>query len=162
MKHIQRNPMTLTAFAVIVALIFVGTIACTSPTSPEAPEGFGGEGTEGSESGEGGEGGESGEGSGGEPGESGIQWSPDQTADEMNQGAHLLIAYDASSDSFVGTVENTTNGTLRQVRVEVHLSNGVELGPTTRMDLSPGQIMDVTLSARGLNFVWFTVHPEVG
>ena len=59
------------------------------------------------------------------------------------------------------TVENTTTGTLSQVRVEVHLSNGVELGLTNPMDLCPGQVMDFTLSAAGQIIVWFTAHPEV-
>ena len=36
-------------------------------------------------------------------------------------------------------MENTTNSILNRVRVEIHLSNGVELGPTTPVDMAPGQ-----------------------
>ena len=59
-------------------------------------------------------------------------------------------------------MENTTNNTLKQVRVEVHLSNGIELGPTTPADLKPGEIMDLTLKARCGGFDGWTAHPEVG
>ena len=54
-------------------------------------------------------------------------------------GALLLLTYDPDQDAFVGTVENTTDDLLDQVRIEVHLSNGVELGPTTPGDLPAGQ-----------------------
>ena len=47
----------------------------------------------------------------------------------VRAGARLVLRYDAATQTFVGTVENTTSVTLSQVRVEVHLSNGVELGP---------------------------------
>ena len=57
---------------------------------------------------------------------------------------------------------NTTKATLKRVRVEVHLSNGVELGPTTPMDLAPGQSIDVSLPATGQNFATWGAHPEVG
>lgn len=46
------------------------------------------------------------------------------TYDNVRNGAHLIISYNASEDAFIGTVTNTTNGTLAQVRVEVHLYDG--------------------------------------
>jgi hypothetical protein len=51
---------------------------------------------------------------------------------------------------------------LKQVRVEVHLSNGVELGPTKRVDLKPGARIPVELSAANQEFTWWTTHPEHG
>lgn len=63
-------------------------------------------------------------------------------------GAQLILSYDFASNAFTGTVENTTENTLHRVRVEVHLSNGTTLGPTTPIDLAPGEIVDVTLPAR--------------
>jgi len=42
----------------------------------------------------------------------------------------MILAYNAESDAFVGTVENITEDEISQVRVEVHLSNSAELGPT--------------------------------
>ena len=53
-------------------------------------------------------------------------------------GARLILNYDSASNSFIGAVENTTNNVLSNVRIEVHISNGVELGPTTPVDMAPG------------------------
>jgi hypothetical protein len=94
--------------------------------------------------------------------ESGAELALDESYDAVRNGARLILAYDAQSNSFIGTVENTTGDTLKQVRVEVHLSNGVELGPTTPTDLKPGESMDVTLTATSNGFDRWTAHPEVG
>ncbi len=63
---------------------------------------------------------------------------------------------------FSGTVRNTTSQTVRDVRVEIHLSNGVELGPTPRVDLSAGETRPVELDARDQTFDWWAVHVELG
>jgi len=59
-------------------------------------------------------------------------------------------------------VENTTAKTLQRVRVEVHLSNGKELGPTTPEDIKPGKKRTVKLPATSKDFDGWTAHPEVG
>ena len=139
-------------------------------------EGEGGEGSEGSEGsegaggegegGEGSEGSEGSEGAGGEGGaggeEGGASLTLDQTFDTVRKGARLILSYDQTAQAFIGTVENTTNAMLQQVRVEVHLSNGVELGPTTPQDLAAGRMMDVRLDAAGQSFTGWTPHAEVG
>lgn len=94
--------------------------------------------------------------------ESGKTLTLTERYDTVRKGARLILTYDAQSNVFSGTVENTTDGTLEQVRVEVHLSNGVELGPTTPVDLAPGQIVDVTLLATAQSFDGWTPHAEVG
>ncbi|MHC4477974.1 MAG: FxLYD domain-containing protein [Planctomycetota bacterium] len=94
--------------------------------------------------------------------ESGVELALNETYDNVRNGARLILAYDAKSNSFKGTVENTTKETLRQVRVEVHLSNGIELGPTTAADLGPGERRDVKLTATNKDFDGWTAHPEVG
>ena len=124
-----------------------------------------GEHSEGAESSEGAE--ESGEHSEGAEGsegaeESGTQYTKADTYDETRGGARLLLTYDADQDAFVGTVENTTDDLLDQVRIEVHLSNGVELGPTTPGDLPAGQTGEVILPADGEQFQTWSAHPEVG
>jgi hypothetical protein len=93
---------------------------------------------------------------------SGAELALDQSYDAVRNGARLILAYDAQSNSFIGTVENTTGNTLKRVRVEVHLSNGVELGPTTPADLKPGESTDVILTATSNGFDGWTAHPEVG
>ena len=111
-----------------------------------------------SESGEHSEGAESGEG--GE--ESGTQFTLNDTFDQVRAGARLVLSYDQVANAFKGTVENTTGATLPRVRVEVHLSNGIELGPTTPIDLAPGQVHDIDLPASSQPFKSWSAHPEVG
>ena len=94
--------------------------------------------------------------------ESGTQLKLDQTYDTIRKGTRLIMSYNVQTNTFEGTVENTTGETLQQVRVEVHLSNGVELGPTPSVDLSPGEKRDVKLTAIGKDFNGWTPHAEVG
>ena len=118
-----------------------------------------GSGESGTESG----GGESGTESGGSGEEGGANMlAPDETFDAVRGGARLILSYDAPSNSFKGTVENTTNGVLDQVRIEVHLSNGTELGPTTPQALAPGETVTVTLPATQASFTGWVAHAEVG
>ena len=107
--------------------------------------------------------GESSEDAGASEGEeSGTTLTLTERYDTVRKGARLILVYDAESNAFSGTVENTTDSTLQQVRVEVHLSNGVELGPTAPVDLAPGQIVDVSLPATDQAFDGWTPHAEVG
>ena len=94
--------------------------------------------------------------------ESGTQFGLNETFDEVRAGARLKLSYDSAANAFTGTVENTTGATLRRVRVEVHLSNGTELGPTTPVDLAPGQMAAITLPATSQPFATWSAHPEVG
>ncbi len=122
-----------------------------------------GEGTEGS--GEHGPGDESGNESSGTNGEeitSGNSLAPDETLDAVRSGARLVLSYDAPSNSFKGTVENTTNDVLERVRIEVHPSNGTELGPTTPGDMAPGEVATINLPATQASFTGWTAHAEVG
>ena len=94
--------------------------------------------------------------------ESTVQLSFSDTYDNVRNGAHLIMSYDAATNAFEGTVKNTTNAILSQVRVEVHLSNGVELGPTSPVDLAPSEQIPIILVAEGPPFDRWTAHPEVG
>ncbi|WP_423922997.1 FxLYD domain-containing protein [Candidatus Poriferisodalis sp.] len=94
--------------------------------------------------------------------ESGTRYAKDESFDESRRGARLVLRYDPDQDAFVGTVTNTTDAVLDRVRVEVHLSNGVELGPTTPGDLQPGESAQITLPADGEQFGAWSAHPESG
>ena len=168
---------TLIAILVGVTLLVALTACVGDEESGEHNEGAeagerseqseGGEHDENSASGEhsrNGEGGEHSEGSDsdGDGEESGTQYGLAETYDVVRAGARLILSYDASSNAFTGTVENTTGETLQRVRVEVHLSNGIELGPTTPHDLAPGQVTDITLPASNEPFESWSAHPEVG
>ena len=144
--------------------------ACGGP-GPVNTEGSGeGGGEGGSEAGGEQHGAEGGSESGGEGSEGGAAGSEeggsglalDQTFDMVRAGARLIMSYDAAANVFVGTVVNTTDATLTRVRIEVHLSNGIELGPTTPVDLAPGEILDVVLPASTQAFDSWTPHAEVG
>lgn len=99
---------------------------------------------------------------GGSSEEAGNVLTLSETYDVVRNGVRLVMNYDRKSNSFQGIVENTTGNTLIQVRVEVHLSNGTELGPTTLVDLAPGEKVDVILLAISKAFDGWTPHAEVG
>jgi len=84
--------------------------------------------------------------------ESGAELALDESYDEVQNGARLSLTYDAQSNSFIGFIENNKDNILKKVRVEVHLSNGTELGPTTPTDLNPGESKDVSLTATTEDF----------
>jgi len=94
--------------------------------------------------------------------ESGTELALNETYDKVRNGARLILNYNSQDNSFIGTVENTTDETLKQVRVEVHLSNGKELGPTPASDLKPGEKRSIQLKATSTDFDGWTAHPEVG
>ena len=94
--------------------------------------------------------------------ESGTELALNEKYDAVRNGARVILTYDAESKSFVGTVENTTDKMLEKVRVEVHLSNGTELGPTTPTDLAAGKKMNIKLTTKSEGFDGWTAHPEVG
>ena len=177
---------TLLIGPVLAAMLGVGIlIGCTGDTGPGEGRDSGGAtasqdiseregGDSGGEHGGKGEGseGSGGEGSGGESGSestasgseegSGATLAPDETFDMVRSGARLILSYDAPSNSFKGTVENTTNNVLGQVRIEVHLSNGTELGPTTPVDMAPGEVVAINLLATQASFTGWVAHAEVG
>ena len=130
-------------------VVHMETFDCGGP-GPVAHTG--GEGTEGS--------GE--RGAGGEEGSGANALALDATFDAARGGARLILKYDTPSNSFKGTVENTTNGVLNRVRIEVHLSNGTELGPTTPTDMAPGEVLAINLPATPASFTGWTAHAEVG
>ena len=149
------------SFQLLVALTLVFSIAAGCDSVGETGE-IGGSGM--GEAGESGSGhSESGDSGSGEPGESGTQYALTDTATELRNGVELVMNYDSSRKEFVGTVTNTTTATVTQVRVEIHLSNNVELGPTPNVNLAPRESKSVTLDARAQsNFNGFSVHVEIG
>ena len=93
---------------------------------------------------------------------SGANLAPDATFDAVRGGARLILNYDAAGNAFTGTVENTTSNALSNVRIEVHLSNGTELGPTTPVDMAPGEVLTVNLPSTQASFTGWIAHAEVG
>ncbi|MDN5201137.1 hypothetical protein QQ008_07185 [Fulvivirgaceae bacterium BMA10] len=102
------------------------------------------------------------EGGEGEGEEDGTELGLNEVYDQVKRGTRMILKYDKSSNSFIGTVKNIGNKNLEKVRVEVHLSNGKELGPTTPVNLSPGETKKIVLKATSRNFKGWTTHAEVG
>lgn len=98
----------------------------------------------------------------GEGEEPGVRLTIDDTYNAVRNGIRLILTYDSTSSAFVGTVENVIGQTVSAVRVEVHLSNGTELGPTQRNDIEPGEKVAVKLSTEGQDFEWWKAHAEAG
>ena len=138
---------------------------CGGPGPQPHTGGEGSEGPGGVGHGPGGEGGNESGGEGGGSGSeegSGATLALDETFDKVRGGARLILNYDAAGNAFTGTVENTTGNGLSNVRIEVHLSNGTELGPTTPVDMAPGEVLAVNLPATQASFTGWIAHAEVG
>jgi predicted DNA-binding antitoxin AbrB/MazE fold protein len=142
----------ITAAAILLAVIFTGCFNKSGEKKLNELESLESERSEHSR-----DVGENGEGE-----EDGTEYSKSDVCDVVIKGTHLVLRYDAESNSFVGTVENTTDKLIQKVRVEVHLSNGIELGPTTPMDLKPGEKITVELKATEKKFKTWSTHAEVG
>lgn len=97
-------------------------------------------------------------------GEEGGAYMPKMTKQNelFANGARLVLQFNPRTQVFAGSVTNTTSRTLSQVRVEVHLDNGTELGPTKRIDIAPGRTAPVELGAFGNEFNAWISHPEAG
>lgn len=158
----------------VMLLIFVlvaGTSACHSSRessneheNSEKSEKKEAKGDKGhNESGERGEKGHNESSEGGEEGEEdGTQLAKEETYEGVRRGVQMTLAYDAEEDAFIGEVKNITNEVIPQVRVEVHLSNKVELGPTPRADLAPGESRKIVLPVEGNSFKTWSTHAESG
>lgn len=94
--------------------------------------------------------------------EDGTMLSITDSYDVVKKGVRLVLAFNVESEHFEGTAINTTEEPIENVRVEVHLSNGVELGPTERTTLKPGERVAVQLDATGQVFERWNTHAETG
>ncbi len=98
----------------------------------------------------------------GEGEEDGATLGLDDIYDAEWKGTHLVLKYDSEAKAFTGTVKNVSDEILDRVRVEIHLSNGTELGPTTQIDLKPGEQREVLLAVESDDFDGWSTHAEVG
>ena len=91
----------------------------------------------------------------------GVKIAHGESYDRDQDGIRLILTHDPKYNTFIGFVENLTNDTLNGVRIELHLSNGVVLGPTSPVDLVPGERKDINISAKNYIFENWTVHLEI-
>jgi ribosomal protein S8 len=94
--------------------------------------------------------------------ETGTELSKKQTYNKVEYGVRLILKYDKNKEAFIGTAKNISNKIAERTRVEVHLSNGAELGPTIPRNLKPGEYFEVNFSTKGQEFKKWSTHAEVG
>lgn len=94
--------------------------------------------------------------------ESGAELTLGKSYDRVQNGVRLLMSFDVRSNSFTGSLENTTENTIEKVRVKIHLSNDLDLGPTNPVDLKPGQKRFIQLMPPGKDFDGWTAGVQVG
>lgn len=101
-------------------------------------------------------------GEGGKGEEDATQLGKYETYNVVKRGVRLVLKYNKRTNSFEGTMRNTTNRTIQKARVEVHLSNGTELGPTVPVNLKRNSTKRVVLKATKKGFKTWSTHAEVG
>lgn len=94
--------------------------------------------------------------------ESGDDFTLTENCDIIRNGIRLILKYDSKNNVFIGTIENITPKKLEKVRVEIHLSNGVELNDGKRFDLEVGEKVSIKLTTIQKVFIGWSAHPEVG
>ncbi|PCE66579.1 hypothetical protein B7P33_04585 [Sediminicola luteus] len=82
--------------------------------------------------------------------------------DVTKKGLRLYLAYNVTTNAFEGYLENMGTKAIKKARVEVHLDNGIELGPTPSHNLSPKQKLPVNLKASRKPFKLWSAHAEQG
>lgn len=98
----------------------------------------------------------------GESEEDGTMYNLAHSYDMTKHGVNLILKYDDASNSFKGKVTNVSSKTADRVRVEVHLSNGTELGPTTPVNLKPNEShIIIIIDATKKSFEKWSTHAEV-
>jgi hypothetical protein len=92
--------------------------------------------------------------------ESGVYIARTARWSETRGDAWLQLSFNSGSNAFSGRVSNTGNEPLCDVRIEVHLSTGVELGPTEATEVPYGGSINVTVPTGGEEFATWTAHHE--
>ena len=94
--------------------------------------------------------------------EDGTLYSIDYKYDKEENGVRLILSYETEENRFIGSIENVSDETIENIRVEIHLSNGKELGPTNPANLKPGERREAQLDTSGEEFETWSTHAEVG
>jgi uncharacterized membrane protein len=99
---------------------------------------------------------------GGKNEEDGTQLQKNETYNVTKKGIQLVLKFDENSNAFKGYMQNKSNKVIERARVEIHLSNGKELGPTKPINLKPNQKQELTIKATQKAFSTWITHAEVG
>lgn len=94
--------------------------------------------------------------------EDGTDLGLDKTYDVTKHGVRLVLKYNKERNVFEGYMQNKTNKAVERARVEVHLSNGKELGPTKPITLAAKAKKTISLKATEKSFDGWSTHAEIG
>ena len=95
------------------------------------------------------------------------------TLTRTRHGARLVLSYDSTTNAFTGTVENTMDYTLSNVRVTVYQANAryeaffsegmgeIQLNTTALGGLASSQVVELTIPAGSLPFLSWGAHPDI-
>ncbi len=92
--------------------------------------------------------------------ELGDQLKVNENYEQEIDGLHVIVSYHAPTSSFIGFIENTTNKIISNIRIEIYLSNAVELGPTRPGSLQPGEMKNISLLVHNQGFSEWSVVVE--
>lgn len=94
----------------------------------------------------------------------GALYSSAESATEIMNGLKLTLTYNQASGNFIGTMENINTNVVPQAMVEVYVTNdnssSTTFGPTTPIDMQPGEIINVVVPAdQSVAFTGYKIHP---
>ena len=98
----------------------------------------------------------------GEGEEGGADYKINEIYNVTKKGIQLLLKYNKTTNEFKGFIQNKTSKSIERARVEIHLSNGIELGPTIPMTLKSRQKKEIIIKATEKGFSSWSTHVEVG
>ncbi|WP_143592006.1 hypothetical protein [Tenacibaculum holothuriorum] len=99
---------------------------------------------------------------GGENEEDDTLLQKNETFNQTKKGVQLVLKFDEKSNTFKGFMQNKYNKPIKRARVEIHLSNGKELGPTKPITLQPNQKHELVIKSTKKGFTTWSTHAEVG
>lgn len=78
------------------------------------------------------------------------------------RGVELVLKYNKRTNAFQGYMKNITRKVIKRARVEIHLSNGIELGPTKPVNLGTNERRSLSIKASHKAFKTWNAHAEIG
>ncbi len=89
------------------------------------------------------------------------QLLPTDVYDDTISGVHVMVKYMLDDKYFYGSLENVGDELVKGIKVGMHLSNGMDLGPTHGLDLVPGKAGSVVIDADIKEWEKWAVYVEL-
>lgn len=82
--------------------------------------------------------------------------------DDTISGVHVMVKYMLDDKYFYGSLENVGDEHVVGLKLGMHLSNGMDLGPSHGADLEPGKAGSVVIDADIKEWEKWAVYVEIG